>query len=82
MTTLFLIFREKLEPVLPMDFYTLIQAPFSKCANAFEINSWYSNTALVMAELDLYGLISIYRNHLAASVYAITYISLYADYLC
>lgn len=65
-----------------MDFYTLIQAPFSKRANAFEINSWYSNTALVMAELDLYGLINIYRNHLAASVYAITYISLYADYLC
>lgn len=60
----------------------LIQAPFSKPVNAFEINSWYSNTALVIAELDLYGLINVYRNHLAASVYAITYISLYADDLC
>lgn len=42
-----------------MNFYMLIQAPFSNPANEFEINSWYSDTALVIAELDLYGLISV-----------------------
>lgn len=44
-----------------MNFYMLIQAPFSNPANELEINSWYSDTALVIAELDLYGLISVYK---------------------